>query len=187
MRSSSPKRQEGIVLLIGLIFLVLLTLMAVAAFNLGKSGFMAVSNMQIRKESLRAAEQVLDEVISNPAIDLTRTTDVFGLGTMVREIDTNGTGTRNVTVTVAPPTCVRAQTIKQAQLNMADSNDLPCARSVDQGAGGVEGASTADSLCSDVTWEIRATAVEALSSASATVVQGIGQRATTTKVSLSCS
>lgn len=174
-------------LLIGLIFLVLLTLMAVAAFNIGKSGFMVVSNMQIRKESLRAAEQVLDEVISNSAIDLTRTTDIFGLGTMVREIDTNGTGTRDVTVTVSAPTCVRAQVIKQATLNMSKAGDLSCARSIDQGAGGVEGAATADSLCSDVTWEVRATAVEALSSASATVVQGIGQRATTTKVSLSCS
>ena len=187
MRSSSPKRQQGIVLLIGLIFLVLLTLMAVAAFNIGKSDFMVVSNMQIRKESLRAAEQVLDEVITNTAIDLTKTTDIFGLGTMARDIDINGTGTRNVTVTVAAPSCVKVQSIKQSALNMSNSNDLPCARSVDQGAGGVEGASTGDSLCSDVTWEVKATAVEALSSASATVVQGIGQRATTTKISLVCS
>lgn len=186
MRSASPKRQQGIVLLIGLIFLVLLTLMAVAAFNIGKADFMVVSNMQIRKESLRAAEQVLDEVITNTAIDLTKTTDIFGLGTMVRTIDTNGTGNRDVTVTVASPTCVKVQTIKQSTLDMSKANDLPCARSVDQGAGGVEGASTGDSLCSDVTWEVKATAVEALSSASATVVQGIGQRATTTKISLAC-
>ena len=181
-----PKRQRGIVLLIGLIFLVLLTLMALSAFNLGKADFMTVSNMQMHKESVRAAEQVLDEVIVNTSIDLTQSTNIFGIGTMTRTIDTNGAGTRNVTVAVAAPTCVKTEPIKEASLNKAVANDLACSRCVDQGSGGVEGATQGDSLCSDVTFEVQATATESVSGATATVIQGLSQRSATSKIALAC-
>ena len=180
-----PRKQRGITLVVGLIFLVLLTLMAVAAFNFGKAGFMATANMQLRTETMRAAEQAIDELIANTNIELTNPTNLYGTGANTREFDINGNGTV-VTVTVAPPTCVQAVVIKNTELDLTKDDDQGCSRSVDQGSLGVEGASIGDSLCSETVWDIRATATLALSNARSTVVQGIGQRLATGQVSNVC-
>lgn len=180
-----PRRQRGITLLVGLIFLVLLTLMGVAAFNFGKAGFMATANMQFRNESTHAAEQVIDELIDNTNIELTNATNLYGTGSNVRQIDINGQGTR-VTVTVAPPTCIQTVVIKNTALDLTKDDDLGCSRGVDQGSLGVEGATAGDSLCSETVWEVRATAEQSLSGAKATVVQGVGQRVATGLVANAC-
>lgn len=181
-----PQKQDGFVLLIGLIFLVLLTLMGVSVFNLGKSGFVATANMQMRKESARAAEQVLDEMIDNTSIDLTRGNDIFGLGSNVRQIDINGDGSAEVKVTVTAPVCKQVQTIKTSSLDFTKADDLGCVRSVEQASQGIENANTGDSLCADTVWDVRATATETFSLASVTEVQGIGLRVATGNVMTTC-
>ncbi|MEK7736556.1 MAG: hypothetical protein AAB319_02190, partial [Pseudomonadota bacterium] len=49
--SATLRRQRGATLVIGLIMLVLLTLMAVSSFNLGKSNLQIVGNMQFRNQT----------------------------------------------------------------------------------------------------------------------------------------
>jgi hypothetical protein len=105
--------------------------MAVAAFNFGKAGFMATANMQLRTETMRAAEQAIDELIANTNIELTNPTNLYGTGDNTREFDINGNGTV-VTVTVAPPTCVQAVVIKNTELDLTKDDDQGCSRSVDQ-------------------------------------------------------
>jgi Tfp pilus assembly protein PilX len=56
----NPVRQGGAALVIGLIMLVLITLMLLAALNLGTTNFRAVSNMQFREEAIAAANQAID-------------------------------------------------------------------------------------------------------------------------------
>ena len=182
----SRHRQRGIVLVIGLMMLVLLTLMAVAALKFGTSNFAVVANQQTRAEAVRAAEQVIDQIIENTEIDMKGGTNLFGTGSNTVNIDINGDGTGDYTVVVAAPVCVKRQVIAQSALNFAVADDLGCARSVDQASLGVEGAAGGDSICSTVTWDVTATASDAFRQNNVSVVQGIGQRVATNRVALEC-
>jgi Tfp pilus assembly protein PilX len=182
----SIHKQRGIVLVIGLMMLVLLTLMAVAALKFGASNFAVVANQQTRSEAVRSAEQVIDQIIENQEIAMTGGTNLFGTGSNTVRIDINGDGTNDYTVVVAAPVCVKRQVIPQSSLNFAVADDLGCARSVDQASLGVEGAGTGDSICSTVTWDVTATASDAFRQNSVSVVQGIGQRVATNRVALVC-
>jgi Tfp pilus assembly protein PilX len=178
-------RQRGVTLFIGLVFLIILTLMGLAAFRVGKSNFMTTANMQQHVESVRAAEQVLDEIISNVAIDLTQ--DKIFEGSDQRAVDINGDGKADVTVKVAAkPVCKKIETIPVATLDLSNANDLACSTGVDSSSAGIGGAATGASLCSDVIWEITASAEQAYSSAKVVVVSGIGQRISTNKSATIC-
>lgn len=179
-------KQRGVVLVIGLMMLILLTLMAVAALKFGTSNFAVVANQQTRAEAVRSAEQVIDQIIENQEIVMTGGTNLFGTGSNTVSIDINGDGTGDYSVVVAAPTCVKRQVIPQNTLNFAVADDLGCARSVDQASLGVEGAAAGDSICSTVTWDVTATASDAFQQNNVSVIQGIGQRVATTRVALVC-
>ena len=55
-------RQAGATLIISLIVLVLMTLLAVSTFNLGKGNLQIVGNMQRQNEALAAAQEVIEEL-----------------------------------------------------------------------------------------------------------------------------
>ena len=179
-------KQRGVVLVIGLMMLILLTLMAVAALKFGTSNFTVVANQQTRAEAIRSAEQVIEQVITNTEIQMVNGTNLFGTGSNTVAIDVNGDATADYTVAVATPTCVKRQVIAQAKLNFALPDDLGCARGVDQASLGVEGSGAADSLCSEVVWDVNATASDAFQQNNVTVTQGVGQRVATTKVATVC-
>ena len=181
-----PNTQRGVVLLVGLVMLVLLTLMSVAALKFGASNFSVVFNQQTRNEAVRSAEQVIDQIVVNTEIELRNGANLFGTGNNTLGIDINGDANPDYTVTVAPPVCVKRQIIKQAELNYAVADDLGCARSVDQMALGVEGAGTGDSICSTIVWDVNATASDAFNLNRVTVTQGTGQRIATTRVNTVC-
>ena len=74
---TSIHRERGITLVTALIMLVLLTLVALTTFNVGKSNLQIVSNMQQRDEATAAAREVLEEVISrNTQLDLAKEEDL---------------------------------------------------------------------------------------------------------------
>lgn len=179
-------KQRGVVLVIGLMMLILLTLMAVAALKFGSANFAVVASQQTRAEAIRSAEQVIEQIIANEEIAMTGGTNLFGTGSNTVSIDINGDGTGDYTVAVTAPTCVKRQVIPQNTLNFAKADDLGCARSVDQASLGVEGASGGDSICSTVTWDVSATASDAFQQNNVSVTQGIGQRVATTRVALVC-
>ena len=62
---SVRKRQAGATLMIGMIMLVLMTLLAVTSFTLGRGEYQIISNMQFRSEAESAAQMALDNVVSN--------------------------------------------------------------------------------------------------------------------------
>lgn len=184
MKNALRSRQEGVTLVIGMIFLVILTLMALSSFNFGKSNFLVTANMQQRIESTRAVEQVLDELVNNTNISLT-TGAIFG-SSNARSIDINGDGKAEVTVTVATPTCRKSQVIKQSALDLSKTDDLACSSGYSSSSAGIENASNGDSICSDVVWELSASGTQSWDTAKVTLVAGLAQRVSTNLISSYC-
>ena len=105
MMPTSDLRERGAALVVGLIMLVLITVMLLAAMNLSTTNFRAVSNMQFRDEAIAAADAAIQERMSSNfnVVPTTSTTTV----------DINHDGTSEYTVTVTP-TCIEAKQVFNA-------------------------------------------------------------------------
>ena len=160
--STTLRRQSGATLLIGLIMLVLLTLMAVTSFNLGKSNLQIVGNMQFRNETVRAAEQAVEQAISTPAsVSMPSTASV----------DINGDGKPDVGVTITP-TLVQANIKKNSAIDLTDPGQLGCTVGQVQSFG-IVGAATGNSLCASTLYDLKVVAKEAATNASVELHQGV--------------
>ena len=156
------RRQKGATLLIGLIMLVLLTLMAITSFNLGKSNLQIVGNLQFRNETVRAAEEAVEAAISKPdSVTIASTSTV----------DVNADGTPDVSVTVTP-TLLQAHVKKNSALDLSDPGQLGCTLGQAQ-AFGVVGAATGNSLCASTLYDLRVVAREAATNTSVELHQGV--------------
>lgn len=93
------RNQHGSTLLISLIMLVLLTLVAISAMNASSNSIQIVGNAQFREEANAAAQQAIENVISN--------SDFQTVAPAAQNIDINGDGNDDYTVTFSPaPSCV---------------------------------------------------------------------------------
>jgi len=116
--------QRGAALVVSLIMLVLITLMVIAALNLGTANFRTVSNTQFRDQAIAAANVAIQDRISS---DFTGPADVNGtIATTYPSVDLNHDSTDDYTVAITP-TCVSA-TI--AQIADPSSEKLPGSMSV---------------------------------------------------------
>jgi hypothetical protein len=175
-------------LLVALIMLVLMTLFAVSTFNLGKSGLQAVGNMQSRNQTVGAAQVALSEAISLPIFTTTPANALVSpcAAPNTRCVDVNGDGINDVTVTLAPaPACLASQAIKNASLNLSLASDAGCTTGASQSFG-IVGSATGDSLCANTLWELTASAVDNLTQARASVVQGVTVRSSKDDVVNNC-
>lgn len=190
---SIKRRQAGTVLVIGMIMLVLMTLLAVTSFNLGRGEFQIISNMQFQSEAASAAEMALEQVVSNLTFT-SNPANVFaspcsGANTIC--YDTNGDTRADVTVKIKSrgdpdkPVCIGASIIKNAVLDLSKSDDLGCAAGASQ-AFGVAGAATGDSLCANSIWDVQAEAVDAVTQAKATITEGVSVRVSSDNIINSC-
>ena len=68
MIRTPKKNQHGAVLLMALMFLILLTLIGIAAVNSTSSGFKVVSNMQSRAYAMSLAQAAVEQVISSSTL-----------------------------------------------------------------------------------------------------------------------
>jgi Tfp pilus assembly protein PilX len=192
----SGARQRGITLVVGLIMLILVTLLVLATFHLGKSNLEIIGNVQHRNEALGAADQTIEAAISSTLLT-TNPASVFpapcqGPNTLC--YDVNGDGSNDVLVTLTPqPTCVKAQVIKTASLDLSQENDRRCTVQAGQ-TGGIEGTTSNDSLCSNSLWDLVAVAADidpntnapVVQGATAVINQGVAVRVRTTDVMNSC-
>ncbi|HUR41563.1 MAG TPA: pilus assembly PilX N-terminal domain-containing protein [Verrucomicrobiae bacterium] len=168
--------QAGMALVVGLIMLALMTIMAVASFNIGKVSMEIIGNMQQRSEVLTAANSTIQEAISTRRI-----VDAPGAvfltpcaGANTRCFDTNGDGTNDITVALTPnPACIQSQNIPNSTLNFTTIGDSECTVQVDQTQFGIAGGASGGSLCANSLWEVRARASDAVTNANMTVVEGI--------------
>lgn len=183
------RRQDGMTLIMALIMLVVLTLLALTSFNLSKSNMQVVSNMQQRDEAVAAANEVIEEVISRKFFESTSSALLAPCNSVAntRCIDTNGDGTKDITVELKPkPTCVKSQVIKNTELDLENKDDLTCSVGQNPDSQGQEGAVTGNSLCSNSVWEIKAVATDNVTQASVVVTQGVAARVPNTKIATDC-
>jgi Tfp pilus assembly protein PilX len=162
--------QRGATLTIAMIMLVLLTLFVLAAINMSSINLRIMGNEQARSESVAAAQQAIEQVISTnfpaaPPAPQTVTVDINGGGT-------------TYTVNVPTPVCQNSVPIKLVELDATSALDQPCFGSATSSSPGVSGAaSSGDSFCAATQWDVSGTATDN-SGANATVTlhQGVGQR-----------
>ncbi len=160
--NANLRKQEGVTLIVGMIMLILLTLMAVTSFKLGKGNLQIVGNMQFRNETLRAAEEVIEARVSTP-------TNVVAAWT--GSVDINGDSTPDVAVAVTP-TLVQAYVKKNSVINLNDPGQLGCTLGTAQ-VFGVEGAATGNSLCAAALYDLKVVATEAATNAKVELHQGV--------------
>ncbi len=185
----SIHKQQGMTLIMALIMLVLITLLALTSFNLGKSNLMVVSNMQLREEASAAANEVIEEVISSNFFTQSSNSALLnpcGGVANTRCVDTNGDGTTDITVRLTPqPGCVKAKVIKNSELDVTSEEERECLTGAN-GNPGIEDSSTGASLCSNTVWEVTAEATDDRTDAKVTVVQGVAVKVPTDDVLTQC-
>jgi Tfp pilus assembly protein PilX len=142
--------QTGSTLIISLIMLVLMTLFVLSAINSSTVNLRISANTQAADEAHAAAQRAVEAHIS--AIGNFYPTPT-GLASTSMSVNNDATG--NYTVTVATPVCRRA------------AKQIP-ARTVDCANGEAQGI-----FCVDTLWEVSATATNASTGVSQTVVQGV--------------
>jgi Tfp pilus assembly protein PilX len=198
IRLAGRAAQRGVTLLIGMVMLVLITVIVLASYHLGRNNVEIVGNAQQRGEGLAAAQQTIEAAFASPLLT-TSPSSVFntpcaGFGDNTQCYDVNGDGKDDVVVRIEPtPTCIKAQPIPVTSLNITDPNDQLCTISVNQGAFGVGSASN-NSNCANTVWDVRAVAnnLDATGTAVMTpgptsiVNQGIAVRVETAVVDTSC-
>lgn len=187
--TTARRRERGITLVTALIMLVLLTLVALTSFNLGKSNLQIVSNMQQRDEAAAAAREVIEETISNTRFVTTPDhilADPCDDSPNQRCVDSNGDGKTDVKVAIPQkPKCVVAPLIRNSALNMANPEDATCSMGSAQNFG-VAGAVDGNSACADSVWEITAVASDVETEAEVEVTQGVAVRVARDDVTNNC-
>ncbi len=147
-QSASPSRQRGATLIVGLIMMVLITLIVVNAFTLSSSNLKSVGNMQMREESVAAANQAVERLISS--------TFTSALGSQTFTVDINKDDVDDYSVAVAVPTCIRA-----AQASMGAPSDVELGSAMSSGS------------TWNTDWDIDAAVTDASSGAAVRVRQGV--------------
>lgn len=188
------RSQRGVTLIVSLLMLVLLTIVSVSSFNIGKASLQAVDNAQHQAQAKGAAQAIIDQVVSTPTfaenpaavLDNGNCAPALNAPPNSRCVDVNGDGRTVVVVQMAPqPACTQVKLITAASLDLTKREDLGCSLGVVQNFG-IEGVSSGASLCSDSLWEINAQASEPVSRASAVVTQGVSMRVSNDSVTTSC-
>jgi Tfp pilus assembly protein PilV len=94
------RAERGVALVVGLIMLVLITVMLLAALNIGTANFRAVSNTQFREEAISAANRAIEQVVSSNFTAAPAAEEVV--------VDVDNDGDNDYTIDIAQPVCVFA-------------------------------------------------------------------------------
>lgn len=188
MKSPALQRQRGMTLVVALVMLVLITLLAMSTFNMGKSSIQVVNNMQNRDEGLAASRRVLDEAMSSTRFfDTPQDALANPCGqSNVRCSDVNGDGVTDIVTTLSKPACVKVKNIPNADLNLDNDEDAGCSVAPSSGLYGTANAGTSNSLCADTTWEMTASSEDKLVQSKVEVVQGVAMRIPSADAGSSC-
>lgn len=147
MKTGYPRLARGATMAVGLIMLLLITVMLLAAVNLASTNFRAVGNMQFRDEALVAANAAIQERAGSSFNTVPATT--------VSAVDINNDGQADYTVSVTPA-CVGATQVFSA---------APSSVSL--------GAAMSASPVWNTVWDIRAAVNDPTSGAVVSVRQGV--------------
>ena len=170
----SLRTQGGATLIVGLILLIVLTMLALSAFNWSTVQVRVIGNSQARQESIAAASLALQRTLSTPNFML-NTAAVANTPVLV---DVNQDGTADYTVTVVP-TCTSSVPTLNAQLDVNNADDFKCFVSQELMDG--------KSLCARTSWELEAHATDLNKTGTrSTIYEGITVRAAIEDVRNAC-
>jgi hypothetical protein len=180
---SSRQRQRGMSLAVGLIMLMLLMLLAISSFQASNVNLRVAGNMQVRQESLAAAQTAIEQVLSTPAF-----VDPTTPPTAATVALNNATYTVNFT---PAPACKSVVDIPSEDLDPANANDFVCIPSAalpgaSSGIFGAGGPPTSPSYCSNTRWAVTGNVADASSGANTTLEQGVAVRMTKAKALTGC-
>jgi hypothetical protein len=175
MTSSAASRhgQRGISLLLGMIMLVLLTLLALSAFQASNVNLRIAGNMQVRQEIQSAAQTAIENVLSSPSFVDT------SIPVPPATVALNGA---SYTVDFTPaPSCTGVVDIPTEDLDPANPADFVCIPSgalPGSGSGIFVGGGppSPPSYCSNTRWAVIANVADANTGAKSTFEQGAGVR-----------
>jgi hypothetical protein len=188
-------RNKGSVLLVALVFIALFALMATMVFRGSLSSVQALGNMQWRNESVNAANDAIDllisdshtfsqpQTIANSKFNFSVTGEANGANIVVQFIK-DASGNKG-------PKCVRAVPIPASQLDATKQADISCMgtdSNVNSGlvttsaSGATTGIAQAASICSQVEYSLNLEATDNVTNTRVDVVQGVGVRVATTAV-----
>lgn len=174
--SATKDSQRGATLVVALIFLVLLSVFAINAYNASTTNVRVVGNMQSRQEAIAAANVALETVISSTAFSTTPA----NIAATPINVDIDKDAVNDYVVTMTPqPTCYRVRPIKNYELNTTVETERVClTTSLGGGGGHIEYddsiVSIDNSLCATTEWNLRAVVTDARSGAQVAVNQGAG-------------
>ena len=177
------RQQHGLSLVLGLIMLILLTLLAISAFQASNVNLRIAGNMQVRQESLAAAQTAIETVLSTPAFIDTTTPPA------AKSVSLNGA---SYTVDFTPaPACRSIVDIPSEDLVPTNPDDFVCIPSaaLPGSASGIflaSGPPSAPSYCSNTRWAVTARVADANTSADTTLEQGVGVRISKAKALTNC-
>ena len=163
-RHCSGACQRGTVLFIALVFLILLTVMALTTFNLSKGTQQIVGNMAVRSQAFQVALQTSEAAISTNRL-VHHPTDLFGSGANTVAVDVNGDQKTVINATVDPPQCISIKQVVDNQLDLGSERDLDCANSA-----------KSDLFCYDVLFRFATRATDPVTNATSSVGQGASIR-----------
>ena len=159
------KKQQGVTLLIAMIFPILMSLFAVSTFKTSSNNIRVVGNMQTRQEGVAAAQQAIEFVISSTAF----TTDPELVSQSPVDVDVDGDGLVDYVVRISPkPSCYRVSTLPSCCAAAASSSSVSGV--VIEGLGG---AGVSASACFLREWNVRAVVTDPRSGLSVAVNEGV--------------
>jgi len=156
--------QRGATLVVALIFLVLMSLFALSAFNSSSSNLRIVGNTQARQESLATAQVAVEATISSADF----ATNPAKVAASPLQVDVDGNGTTDYTATLTPaPECTRVRPLTDIPDPVPGEPDpLAACRS----------STTLIPGCLTTEWNIRAAVADLRSNAQLAVNQGVSVR-----------
>lgn len=110
--TGSVHAQRGATLVVGLVMLLVFTLLASGAFNLSSTNLKVVENLQVREESIAAANVAIEQVLE---------TNFVGSGLQTMAVDLGPAG-RQYSVRIQPPVCIKAtlgQNVSPSSVNLS--------------------------------------------------------------------
>jgi Tfp pilus assembly protein PilX len=188
MNPGRHKRAQGATLVVSMIMLILITLIAVTSFRLSSGNLAVVGNMQQRSQAQAAAQNAIEQVITNPLFTADPShavTSPCNGNANTLCTDVNGDGVNDIVVQVgsvpasgtisSAPCLQQAKPVMNSSLDLSNANDASCVIGVGQ-TFGVTGSSSGTSLCTDMLWEVDAQATDASSQAVSVVSAGVKVR-----------
>lgn len=112
--SRSARAQRGATLVVGLVMLLVFTLLVSSAFNLSSTNLKVVDNLQVREESIAAANAAIEQVLGTSFVG-------SGAQTIAVTLSNNSSG-RQYSVQLQAPVCIKAtlgQNVSPSSVNLS--------------------------------------------------------------------